>query len=489
MKIKRWLMITYLVVMLLPLAAVCSLYLLISAFDERRDFLEYFEVSNKMSSIEQKLQDPSLYQIQPSERYRDIRSFAGESVKITLYNADGITLFSSTEDGILPSLTRVQTDFLLGHLYEMRKTNRTYSLKKPVFTNNRMVGIYEITLARAEWIEGVQVRTFWLISSLILFFILLYLSVVFLLNRKLNRPIAFLMKQMTAFAHDKPVPSLQHHGKDEISELLVHFEKMRELIDIGRLELATTQQEKEYMIASLSHDLKTPLTSIRAYAESLATHKGVSPQERDEYVAILFSKIDYMQQILDDLTMYTTLRSSQQSTNMVRVDGGEFFDMLLSGYDELCKQHRFQLTTFVAVTSEYQVDVQQMLRLVDNLMSNAIRFTLGEESIWLAALSAECPLPDWVFPPFQQAVTEWRRDGVILLVQNVGEAIPLQQQDRLFEPFFQADPARTKAGARGSGLGLSIAKMIMDRHQGDIRIWSANGYGTLVACYLPIMKG
>ncbi|USG66443.1 HAMP domain-containing histidine kinase [Brevibacillus ruminantium] len=489
MKLKRWLLLTHLVIMLLPVAALFVLYGLINAFDQSRDVKEFVQASQKIGAIEQKLQDPSLYQIQPPQHYQAIAALSSHSVSIELYRIDGTLLYSSLDQGSLP-YTRLQTERKrnLYDLHELRKNTRTYSVKKLVDRDSEMVGFYQITLAREEWLDGVRERGIWLAGSLAIFLILLYVTVVYLLNRKLNRPVALLMKQMTAFAQNLPIPANEHRSKDEIGEVLAHFEKMRESIDKARLELVHQQQEKEYMVASLSHDLKTPLTSIRAYAEALHHDTGLSNQERREYVSILFDKIDYMKQILDDLTMYTALRSSQGKTEQVAVDGEEFFETVLSGYEELCRKNGILLRTETAVAGTCELQPQQIMRLIDNLMSNAMRYTQAGKQIWLAAYSENQPLPPWIFPPCRPVLEEWGREGVMVIVQNEGEAIPAEQLPRIFEAFYQADPARTKKATHSTGLGLSIAKMIMDHHQGEIRIWSKAPYGTMVACWMPYRK-
>jgi signal transduction histidine kinase len=306
-----------------------------------------------------------------------------------------------------------------------------------------------------------------------------------LLNRKLNRPIRSLMDQMTAFAGNRPIPAASYLAKDEIGELIGHFGKMRSQIERARTEIAEQQREKEYLVAALSHDLKTPLTSIRAYGEALCHDGNLTEKEKGDYFNILFDKIGHMGKVLDDLTMYTSLRSSGQNAELVEVDGEEFFEMLLAGYDELCKRNGIRLVAGTCVNGTCKVHAQQMIRLVDNLMGNAIRYTKPDDAIWLAAFSEDQDLPDWVFPPFADELASWRGSGMVLLVQNQGEAIPEEEQERIFAPFYQADAARASRSGGSSGLGLSIVRMIVQNHQGDIRLWSAASYGTLIACRFP----
>ena len=105
---------------------------------------------------------------------------------------------------------------------------------------------------------------------------------------------------------------------------------MKEQIEQSRQELAKQQQEKEFIVASLSHDLKTPLTVIQAYTEALQNKENLSENEKREYKTILFEKLAYMKQMLDDLSVFTALQSSKEKIEFIEVDSEEFFEMLLS---------------------------------------------------------------------------------------------------------------------------------------------------------------
>lgn len=170
MKIKHWLMSTYLLVMLLPVAAISGLYYVVSEYDQRQDIREYFQISDRIAEIEKALQDISLYQIQPKSHYEALQSQLQSSVKIELYRYDGITLYTSNENGMQFGLIRIPPDKIYQDLYELRKSSQTYSIKKPVFADGRMIGIYQITVAREEWLTEVKNRTAWLASASIAFF-------------------------------------------------------------------------------------------------------------------------------------------------------------------------------------------------------------------------------------------------------------------------------------------------------------------------------
>lgn len=239
------------------------------------------------------------------------------------------------------------------------------------------------------------------------------------------------------------------------------------------------------MIATISHDLKTPLTSIRAYAESLSAERNLVDEEREEYREIIINKANYMQQMLDDLLMYTLLQSSTYEMDLVQVEGSEFFDMLLSDYEQLCYDKNITLEVQSEIEGIFNVNPKQLMRVTDNLMSNAIQHTPKEGAIWLAAVFSE-NLPNWVFPYVKQ---ELKLDGPLLIVQNSGEGIDKEALNHVFEPLFQADIARSKKGVSGTGLGLSITKQIIEKHGGKVQMMSHKTIGTCVICKLPTIEG
>ena len=286
---------------------------------------------------------------------------------------------------------------------------------------------------------------------------------------------------MTAFAMGESVQNLQT-AKDEIGEVFLNFYQMKEQIEQSRKELAKQQQEKEFIVASLSHDLKTPLTVIQAYTEALQNKENLSENEKREYNTILFEKLAYMKQMLDDLSVFTALQSSKEKIEFIEVDSEEFFEMLLSGYDEPCLNKGIKLHVQQSVQGSMVVSVKHMVRVVDNLMINGIRHTKEGQRIWLSAISHDQLLPDWIFLPFIREVENWRQGGTILIIQNEGSFIPFEKQESVFQPFVQGDEARGQGGS--SGLGLSVVKMLIERHGGKIKLWSAEEFGTLVVCWL-----
>src|SRR5690606_33756515 len=331
MKIKSWLLLTYLLVMILPLLALYGLYVTFNAYYQDKRVDEYFEKWVVVTDLKEQLEHPSLYNI--NANYKEIEKLTSDQLMITLYSPNGKIYYSSNVINSFSSFESKSTVYK--NLYEFEQNYKTFIYKEPVYEDGEMKGVYKITLIRSEWLEQVNTKSLIVVISLIAVMLIIYGVVVYLLNRRLNKPAKRLMEQMRAFAKDEatnPLPVT----KDEIGELTESFQLMQQEITATRKKPAVEQQQKEFMIASLLHDLKTSLTSIQAYAESLR-HGSYSEKDRLEYLQIIQSKSEYMKQLLGDLMMFTVLKSPTYEMELVNVDGGECFDMLLSDYEQISR--------------------------------------------------------------------------------------------------------------------------------------------------------
>ncbi|MBY0215755.1 HAMP domain-containing sensor histidine kinase [Paenibacillus illinoisensis] len=485
MKLKYWLMIAFLIVMLLPVAAGWALFSLYNYYNDQRSVAEYVELTGRLAPIEKRLSDPGLYRLQSSDAYASLSGLASDQVNVDLYLPSGIRVYTSGGDTWAAGAYTVRGSELYRDLYDMQIRHRTFTLKKPVWEKGEHIGIYEITMLRGEWLEGISVRTAWVIGFAGVFFILLYGTVLWLLSRKLFRPMRDLMGRMHAFARGEvPVDNVPAR-RDEMGMLLEQFDAMQEKVRQTSAEVEKEQKEKELMVASLSHDLKTPLMSISAYAEALSVDAPLEPSERRDYRDVLFGNVERMKHMIGELEMYTALGSSELEMAMVEVEGEEFFDMLLGSYGGLAERGQIEVRTGVRTDRLYRLHPEQLMRLTDNLINNALRHTSKNGLMGLGVIASDQLLPEWVIPTLAQELNEYRTGATLILVQNEGTAIPEEQLDRIFEPYVQHQNQEEKAYAGSSGLGLSIAKRIAIKHGGEMRMWSAEGYGTLAACRLP----
>ena len=477
MKIKSWLLLTYLLVMILPLLTLYGLYVSINAHYQDKNVEEYFEKWNIVTDMKSVLDDPALYTRR--ERYDELKSLSSEQLMVTLYSANGRILYSSHPLTAYNSFELRNNVYK--NLYELKQNYETFVYKEPVYENGTIKGIYKITLVRTEWLEQVNTKTALVVSGLVVVLLLLYGVVVYFLNVRLNYPAKRLIEQMRAFAQGEKTHSLPIK-KDELGELTSSFQAMQQEITSAREKLEVEQRQKEFMVASLSHDLKTPLTSIQAYTESLLAGR-LTESEKREYLQIIGAKSDYMKQLLDDLMMFTLLQSPTYAMELVKVEGSEFFEMLVCDYEQISIEKGFEATTMIQVNDSYRVNPKQLMRVVDNIVSNAWTYTNPGGEIHIAAF--ELPhIPIWCQGELRAQLT---KKGIYIVVQNSGMTLSKEQSEQMFEPLYQIDESRSSIGQRGAGLGLSIAKRIIEKHNGTIQAISNNS-NTAIIVWLPKEK-
>lgn len=477
MKIKNWLLLSYLVVMILPLIAAYLLFAWINSFNNDLQVGEYINISAELQEVITTLDDPELYHLEV--KARGIEQIVSESMSITLYNGDGLVIYTSNPINTGRYLSRSD---LYKDLYKLEQGYRAYTYKQPVFDGQQIVGFFDVQVARDEWTAGVSDRSWLMLTVFAIFFSLIYFIVIWSVNRKLNRRLSGLMNEMSAFAAGNKLKKIKENN-DEIGVLTKSFYGMADQIHEAQKVIEQEQDQRKYMIATLSHDLKTPLTSIKAYAESLEKETGLTEIEQMEYRQVIMEKSDFMKQMLDDLLTYTLLQSSSYQMELVEVDGGEFFEMLLSDYEPICKSKNLQLEVVLNVVGGYEVNPKQMIRVVDNLMSNAIQHTNEGKYIWLAAISEAESLPDWLYPFVTYAFNF--AENCYLIVQDEGKGITNDKMEYVFDPLYQTDQARSKKEAHGTGLGLSITKQMVEQHGGNVYLFSREKIGTCIICAFP----
>ncbi|MCM3126921.1 hypothetical protein ACFQ3J_04525 [Paenibacillus provencensis] len=225
MKLRTWLLIAFLILMLLPLAAGIALFQLIGKLDEQRSFTDYMAASSEISTAESYLQNPALFRLRTVWDEQELDLLTNDALKIELFNPYGVPIYSSMEDSEYTGFVQA-SERLYSNLYEMQINPRSYVLKKPVFENGSLAGIYQITLARHEWREDIRSRTVWVAGILGIFIAVLFIIVLLLTHRKLILPMRILTKQMSSFAANEPVPPTMYRGGGEMRELMTHFEDM-----------------------------------------------------------------------------------------------------------------------------------------------------------------------------------------------------------------------------------------------------------------------
>ena len=223
---------------------------------------------------------------------------------------------------------------------------------------------------------------------------------------------------------------------------------------------------KDEFIALVSHELRTPLTSIHGYLELvLDGGAGELGPEQQQFLSVVERNTKRLMQLVGDLLFMAQVEAGKLALDLEEVDLKEVLAECLEAAKPVADDRQVHLISDLAETPSMLGDRSRLAQVLDNLISNALKFTPASGRVSIR-------------------VSRTGRDAVVE-VADTGVGIPADEQDRLFERFFRSSNA-TEQAIPGTGLGLTIAKTIVERHEGSIEIESAEGTGTTVRVLLPL---
>jgi signal transduction histidine kinase len=257
------------------------------------------------------------------------------------------------------------------------------------------------------------------------------------------------------------------NGRDELSALATTFNQMAEQLQVADQKQRELETMRRDLVAWASHDLQTPLASMRAILEALSDGVVDEPDMVKRYLQTAQRDVMSLSALLDDLFQMSQLDVGGFPLNRALSSLSDLVSDTLESFSELAYRESIQLEGKVEpVVDPVFMDTQAIGRVLNNLISNALRHTPAGGEIHVHA---------------------WRTDrGVELSVRDTGEGIPAQDLPRIFERFYRGDAARSRHhGTGGAGLGLAIAQGIVRAHGGDIRVESQIGKGAQFTFSIP----
>lgn len=256
---------------------------------------------------------------------------------------------------------------------------------------------------------------------------------------------------------------IQEKGTDEIRNIAYNINYMAK--EIGQKINAERDAEKTKtdLITNVSHDLRTPLTSVMGYLGLVIQRRYKDEEEMKEYLNIAFSKAERLKLLIEDLFEYTKLNNNGITLNKTKVNLAEFLSQLIEELTPMLDENN--LTVYKKFESEkisVVIDTLKMLRVFENLITNAIKYS---------------------YKPGEILIGLYEKDNsAIVVFRNKGDHLSKEKTEKLFDRFYRLDESRnTNTG--GSGLGLAISKNIVELHEG--KIW-AESIGDNISFYVQL---
>ena len=257
-------------------------------------------------------------------------------------------------------------------------------------------------------------------------------------------------------------------GEDELSNLANNINYMAQEIETKIHSERKAEKTKNELVTNVSHDLRTPLTSVIGYIGLAKDGKYNSPEELQEYLNIAYTKSERLKLLIDDLFEYTKLTNDGVTLNFQRVNIIEFLEQLIEELRPDFEDNKLILKNNLPEEKLYiNADANKLLRVFENLFSNSIKYSYkpGTVEISLEAFS----------------------EVMIFSIKNKGDRIERENLKKIFDRFYRGDEARSSA-VSGSGLGLAITKNIVELHKG--RVWANCDSQDFITFYvqLPLYK-
>lgn len=254
-------------------------------------------------------------------------------------------------------------------------------------------------------------------------------------------------------------------GADELGELAENVNNMTARLRAAAAEEKKLEEAKNQLIAGVSHDLRTPLTSIIGYLELVVQQKYANETEMRQYANIAHQKALRLQLLISDLFEYTRLNYGGQRSDWQIISINDLLQQLVEEWTWQFEQAQMELRLSLPGTKvEVQADGNLLARVFENLLANGIRY--GQPGRFL------------------DVELRMEADHAVVRVISYGELIPEKDWERVFVSFYRVDESRSQQRG-GSGLGLAIAKQIVDLHRGQIRVQSTEAEGTVFTVELP----
>lgn len=317
------------------------------------------------------------------------------------------------------------------------------------------------------WAKGDRFPFFVLLGIAALLAIIL-VPLIWITTKDIVRPLRQLEQGSRRIAEGDLNFRLQSKVRNEVGSVIRSYEQMRDELQrsIGA-QLALEENRKE-LISNISHDLKTPLTSIKGYVEGIRVGVADDPEKLRKYIDVIYTKTLDMDRMIDDLFLLSKLDLEQEKFHFDAVSLEEFYRQTMSELHIEYERAGIRLTGDYEAGSDAvaTMDAQKIKRAILNIVGNSVKFMDKKE------------------PHIHVYFGRQSDEAWVIAVRDNGPGMEQSELERIFDRFYRADADRNQ-NAAGSGLGLAIVKQIVAFHGGTITARSELGQSMTVMFTIP----
>ena len=262
--------------------------------------------------------------------------------------------------------------------------------------------------------------------------------------------------------------TIESDSNDEIGELCKSFEEMRQRLKDNTEEKINAEKESKALISNIAHDLKTPITAVKGYAEGIIDGVADTPEKRDKYIRTIYNKANEMDTLINELTLYAKIDTNRIPYNFAKINVADYFNDCIEevGLDLEAKNIGLAYFNYTDENTLIIADPEQLRRVVNNIIGNSVKYLDKQKGLINVRIKDV-------------------GDFIQVEIEDNGRGIAARDLPYIFDRFFRADASRNSATG-GSGIGLSIVKKIIEDHGGKIWATSKESIGTVM--YFVIRK-
>ncbi len=341
-----------------------------------------------------------------------------------------------------------------------------FIVSAPIKVNGKTVAVVFSTQSVIDgltpYVAGIlRMFTFATLSSFAIAFILVYL-----VSLKLTKPLREMSaaaKQYATGDFSKRItikrPKIRILGQDETDELVQAFNSMAQA-------LATLEMSRRSFVANVSHELKTPMTTIGGFIDGILDGT-IEPEKETQYLKIVSDEVKRLSRLVTGMLNMSKIEAGELDINPVRFDISEMIFRTLLGFEQVIDKKHIDIRGLDTFNSNMiTADKDLINQVVYNLVDNAIKFT------------PECG--------YIEVSAKSDAEKVIVKIRNSGKGVPSEEIDKIFERFYKIDKSRS-FDVKGAGMGLYICKTIIELHGGHIAARSEINNYTEFIFQLPLM--
>lgn len=311
----------------------------------------------------------------------------------------------------------------------------------------------------------------YLVSFRIMSLVIIALMVVCLIiwaDKCFFAPMRKLRKAMKTITEGNLACEVKEDYEEELGGLCRDFENMRIHLKEAIDDKLRYDRDTKELISNISHDLKTPLTTIKGYVEGILDGVADSPDKMDRYLKTVYNKANDMERLIGELTLYSKIDTNEIPYNFIKINVKAYFDDCAEEIRTELESRNFVLTYLNYVPDDVCLiaDPEQLYRVINNIISNSIKYNNKARGVINIRVREE-------------------KEYIHLEIEDNGQGVSPEEAGRIFERFYRTDASRNSRTG-GSGIGLSIVKKIVEAHGGTI--WAVSNKNVGLTMHILLRK-